>query len=527
MFAILDKRLRRITEAGGEAVPAGGLIGLEKEALRVAGDGRIAQTPHPAALGAALTHPYITTDYSEALLELITPPFARASETRAFLRDAHILVHQQLQGELLWTASMPCIVDDPGRIPIARYGDSNAGRMKHIYRVGLGHRYGRMMQVIAGVHFNYSLPEAFWPAYQTLERDQGRPRDFIDRNYFALIRNLQRFGWIIPYLFGASPAVCDSFLTNRETHLETLHGGTRFERWATSLRMGDIGYTNRQEACAGMKACYNDLACYVDSLSRAISTPCKFWEKIGVRDGDGGYRQLNANLLQIENEYYSTVRPKQIQRHMEKPVHALRERGVRYVELRSLDIDPFDPLGISLETMRFVEAFMIFCLLADSPLIDQRERRFIDRNLEDTAHNGRACDFQLARHQGPIRLGEWLDEILARMEEICRLLDQHGPESGYLDALRQLRESRRDPDHTPSARIIAELRESGRDFFDYTYHQAQQHRAWFLRQQPGPANQQRLEQEAAASVIAQRAMEQAEQAPFDQFLAAYFRGPSG
>jgi glutamate--cysteine ligase len=379
-----------------------------------------------------------------------------------------------------------------------------------------------MMQVIAGVHFNYSLPEAFWPVYQQLEGDKGPLRDFIDRNYFALIRNLQRFGWVIPYLFGASPAVCDSFLTNRDTHLEILHCGTRYEPWATSLRMGDIGYTNRQEACAGMKACYDDLGCYVASLSRAISTPCKYWQEIGVPDPDGGYRQLNANLLQIENEYYSTVRPKQIQQAMEKPVHALHDRGVRYVELRSLDIDPFDPLGISLETMRFIEGFMIFCLLAESPPIDPKERRYIDRNLEDTAHNGRACDFQLARLQGPIRLGDWLDEILERMEEICKLLDQYGPEKGYAAAFNQIRTDRTQPEQTPSARIIGELKGRGHDFFNYTYRQAEQHRAWFLDQPLSSERRAFFEEQAARSIAAQREMEQAEQLPLEEFLLSYF-----
>ncbi|MBA1330237.1 glutamate--cysteine ligase, partial [Candidatus Endoriftia persephone str. Guaymas] len=176
----------------------------------------IAQSAHPEALGAPLTHPYITTDYSEALTEFITPPLQQRDAVLEFLRDAQKFVYDRLEGdEILWATSMPCVVEGGCTIPIARYGSSNAGLMKTVYRRGLGHRYGRVMQVIAGVHFNYSLPEAFWPGYQTLEGGKGDLQGFISEAYFGLIRNLQRFGWLVPYLFGASPAICKSFLGGR------------------------------------------------------------------------------------------------------------------------------------------------------------------------------------------------------------------------------------------------------------------------------------------------------------------------
>ncbi|HIP52933.1 MAG TPA: glutamate--cysteine ligase, partial [Chromatiales bacterium] len=361
MYRKIEYRLARLQEPAHREVLYGGLFGLEKEGLRVDVGGGIAQTPHPEALGSALTHPYITTDYSEALLEFITPPITPPESALAFLRDIHTFIYGKLKDELLWATSVPCVVKGPDAIPIARYGHSNPGIMKTVYRRGLGHRYGRVMQVIAGVHFNYSLPETFWPVYQALEGDGRSLREFADDAYMGMIRNLQRFGWLVPYLFGASPAVCKSFLCGRPTTLEEFDETTYYEPYATSLRMGDIGYQNSREQTTGMKANYDSLDAYVRSLTWAIETPCPEYEAIGVVV-DGRYEQLNANILQIENEYYSTVRPKQVLEDNEKPSLALKRRGVRYVELRSLDVNAFHPLGMDESQVHFLKAFMLFCL---------------------------------------------------------------------------------------------------------------------------------------------------------------------
>ncbi|MEW8211129.1 MAG: glutamate--cysteine ligase, partial [Candidatus Thiodiazotropha taylori] len=347
--------MKRLHQAGQLELLRGGLIGLEKEALRVSPQGCISSLPHPEVLGSPLTNRYITTDYSEALTEIITPPSTDRHEPLKFLFEAHRFVYQHLGDEILWSTSMPCVVEDDERIPIAEYGNSNAGMMKTVYRRGLGHRYGRVMQVIAGVHFNYSLPQDFWWVYQQLEGDKSDTQGFISDAYFGMLRNLQRLGWLVPYLFGASPAVCKSFLGGRPTSLESFDEYTYFSPYATSLRMGDIGYQNSKEQGTGIKACYDCLDAYVETLSRAIETPCPIYQAMGVKI-DGRYEQLNANILQIENEYYSTVRPKQIPEMMEKPIHALQRRGVRYVELRSLDVNAFHPLGIADEQVYFIEA---------------------------------------------------------------------------------------------------------------------------------------------------------------------------
>jgi glutamate--cysteine ligase len=336
------------------------LIGLEKEALRVTPDGAVSMQPHPSALGAALTHPNITTDFSEALVELVTPARSSPQAVLDFLRDLHLFVYRQIGEERLWAASMPCVLGGGTRIPLARYGTSNAAEMKTVYRRGLGNRYGRVMQIIAGVHFNFSLPEAFWDAVQGVEGlgavDAAEARN---AGYMGMVRNLQRLGWLVPYLFGASPAVCKSFVRDASTDLKSFNDTTYFYPYATSLRMGDIGYQNRQEQGTGLKANYDTLDAYTRSLTWAIRTPCPHYESIGVKV-NGRWEQLNDHVLQIENEYYSTVRPKQLTDWMEFPTLALRRRGIRYVELRSVDVNLFEPLGVDLEEMRFLALLMLY-----------------------------------------------------------------------------------------------------------------------------------------------------------------------
>jgi glutamate--cysteine ligase len=519
-----EEQLDLLLRDGDPALLRRGLVGLEKESLRVSAEGGIAHTPHPAALGSPLTHPWITTDYSEALIEFITPPTRGVENALAFLEELQAFVYERLGDEILWATSMPCVLSRDGSIPVAVYGSSNAGRMKHIYRLGLGYRYGRVMQVIAGVHFNYSVAEDFWPMYQELAGDSGSLREFRDDAYMGLIRNLQRHGWLVPYLFGASPAVCKSFLEGRPTRLQELDATTYYERYATSLRMGDIGYQNRREEGVGIKACYDCVESYVDSLARAIATPAEPWERIGVKV-DGEYRQLNANILQIENEYYSTVRPKQPAEGLEKPSTALRERGVRYVELRSVDVNAYHPLGVDPVQVRFLEAFMLFCLLAESPRIRLQERWEIDRNLEQVAHRGRDRNLRLMRYGRGVLLRQWADRVLDAMAGICEVLDGDDPERPYSTALDRQREKVTAPEITPSGRMLQEMRDRGEGFYQFARRLSHMHRAHYRQVELSPQCRVTLEREARASRERQAAIEAADEVDFDTFLARYQAQP--
>jgi glutamate--cysteine ligase len=472
-------------------------------------------------LGSPLTNRYITTDYSEALAEIITPPSDDRSEPLRFLDAAHHFTYRHLEDEILWATSMPCGMRGDEGIPIAEYGGSNAGQMKTVYRRGLGHRYGRVMQVIAGVHFNYSIPPVFWEAYQHALGDGQPSQVFISEAYFGMLRNLQRFGWMIPYLFGASPAVCKSFLGGRPTSLASFDEATYYSPYATSLRMGDIGYQNSKEAGTGIKACYDCLDAYVETLSRAIETPCPIYQAIGVKV-DGRYEQLNANILQIENEYYSTVRPKQIPEMMEKPIHALKRRGVRYVELRSLDVNPFHPLGIAEEQVYFIEALMLLSLLQESPAINVAEQKAIDWNELAAAHQGRDPELQLKLNGEQIRLRDWGLKICDALQPICELLDEALAEKPYQGSLNLQRERLLDAELTPSARQLAEMSERGESFFDFAHRMSKQHQDYFSQQAPSQEDLHLLEQEANDSWRRQREIEAADEVSFDQFLNDYF-----
>ena len=521
MYDKAHQRLRRLVDLKQSQLMRNSSIGVEKESLRVNEQGSIAQTSHPRTLGSALTHPYITTDYSEALTEFITPPFHHIRQVLDFLRDVQQYVYQRLDSEHFWATSMPCVVAGETSIPIANYGTSNPGMMKHVYRVGLGNRYGRVMQVIAGVHFNYSFPPEFWPIYAELEGNRLPLQDFISESYMGLIRNLQRFGWLVPYLFGASPAICKSFLGDSPTTLKEFNENTYYEPFATSLRMGDIGYQNNKEYEYGIKANYDNLDTYVESLTCAIETPCPEYEKIGVKV-NGKYRQLNANILQIENEYYSTIRPKQILKGNEKPTLALNRRGVSYVELRSLDVNAFDPLGINERQLHFLECFLLFCLLHDSPVISDRERKAIDENELRTAHQGRDPELRLVRDGNSILLRDWADELMQEMQAMCELLDRSSKGNPYCGALEAQRNKVKDPELTPSARMLNEMRDRGEGFYHFAKRMSEIHRHFFNNLPLSETSERYFSELAAKSLEDQQAWEAADEVSFEEYLQRYF-----
>ncbi len=493
--------------------------GIEKEALRVDRAGHLAMTPHPAALGAALSHPYITTDFAEALLELITPVFEARNPTLDFLVDLHSWVAQQLEDEMLWVASMPCQLPDPGEIPIAEYGPSNLGRMKHIYRVGLSWRYGRAMQTIAGIHYNFSPGDDFWPAYREFRKSRGDVTAFRSASYMALVRNFRRHVWLLIYLFGASPGVCGTFLKGRAHELEPLDTHSYYLPWATSLRMSGLGYQNNNQA--SVNVCYNTLDTYLQSLRDAISTPFPEYTKIGVRV-DGEYRQLNDSILQIENEYYSVVRPKRVTRRGERPVHALAERGVEYIEVRCMDLDPFQPLGIDSTTTDFLDLFLWYCLLADSPFMEPEDCHRAARNQVLVVEEGRRPGLQLETDGDSRELTDMAAELLAEIDALAAALD--GLESGtrYRDAVALQQDKLRDSELTPSGRTLREMRDGRLSFGEFGMAMSEKHDAWLREREIDPAMAQRLEQEVGDSIARARALEEGDDVDFERYLEAYF-----
>jgi len=496
-------------------------IGLEKESLRVSDKGGIALTNHPHAWGHPLTNSILTTDYSEALTEFITPAFCDVGDALDYLADLQSYAYQSLQKELLWATSMPCVLYGDHNIPIAEYGDSNIGKMKHIYREGLGLRYGRVMQVIAGVHFNWSLPEAFWPEFSKALGKYDSPEECRDTYYMRLVRNVLRGGWLIPYLFGASPAVCKSFFPNGVSHLPKFDDATYFEPYATSLRMGDIGYQNSKEEGLGIRADYNSVESYAQSLLRAITTPAEPWQRLGVSE-EGEYRQLNANILQIENEYYSQVRPKPALKRLQSPAVALLDSGVNYIELRSLDVNAYHPLGVDEVQLRFLEAWLLMCMLSDSPSIDESENRELNENLLAVAHRGREPNIQLRRQGESVSLQEWGHQLLSQMYPICELLDKVNGGSNYEDALDEQIGKIIRPQLTPSARMLTEMEDNAESFYGFAQRLSKKHQRFLLERDISDERRAQFDQLIAKSHEDFAALSNQDSESFDQFLENYF-----
>lgn len=524
MYQLLHQRLRQLQISHITNFLQQSLVGIEREALRITPTGNIALTPHPEILGAALTHPHITTDYSEALIELITPPQPNGNAVIQSLAELHRFVHQHLPAEYLWAASMPGVLTGETSIPIASYGSSNAGRMKTIYRRGLGLRYGRNMQAIAGIHFNYSLSNEYWSILHELEAKHQLIQEYTANEYMGMIRNIQRYGWLIPYLFGASPVVAQSFIDTRSHDLQPFTANTLYYPYATSLRMGNIGYQNSLEEGKGFRANYDSLNSYTRSLTWAMETTCPDYEKIGIIDNDGDYQQLNANLLQIENEHYSTIRPKQILKWLEKPTVALRERGIHYVELRSLDVNIFEPIGVALEQLYMLEILLLLCLWHSSPRITAAEGKEINTNQVLVAHRGRDLNLRLNRDNTPIYMREWAHELITEMNPIAALLEENIVTKPYTRTLAMAKERIAHPDTTPSAIMLEMMSNGNYSFLEFGLQLSMAHQAKILTTAPLPAERYNyFTQLATTSHHRQRELELNNTQPFAQFLKDYFK----
>jgi glutamate--cysteine ligase len=495
--------------------------GIERECLRIDRNGHLAMTPHPSDLGSALTHGSITTDYSEALLEFITQPHSSISGTLAQLDEIHRYTTAVLeqQDEMLWPASMPCIMAEDDEIPVAQYGSSNSAQLKTTYRYGLGNRYGRLMQTIAGIHYNYSISDSFWQFKQQQLGNSQSLQDFKTDQYFGVIRNFRRNFWLLMYLFGASPLLCQSFVKNNPSHqlkqfTHCTYGGER----ATSLRMGDLGY--QSNAQASLTVSYNELPSYLQTLKQAIVEPHPDYQHIGVKVGDD-YRQLSDALLQIENEFYSTIRPKRTAQRGETALHALQSQGVEYIEVRCLDINPYDARGISSEQCHFVEVFMTWCAMTDSPLTTQEEYDGIAENQKRVVNQGRDLGLSLHHREGNRLLGEWATETLTELVEVAKLLDEAEGGHSYRDAVIAQQPKVTDSANTLSAQFAEDCLAERRGFAATAKTIAKQHHAYWLSQPLTAELSDHYQQLAIESIASQHALEAADDMSFDEYLAQF------
>ena len=503
MNASSDLLLRRLAALPPEALP-GMRRGLEKESLRAAPDGALALTPHPAALGSPLTHPHITTDFSESQPELVTGTHGSVQACLDELRQIHQMVYAEMAAlgdEMLWASSMPCKLPPDEMIPLGYYGTSNVGRAKSVYRMGLGHRYGRRMQTISGIHYNWSLPGAG------------------SEQYFGLIRNFRRHAFLLLYLFGASPVVCGTFVQGRQHALQPLGSRAMYLPHATSLRMGRLGY--QSDAQSTLAVSYNGLEGYAASLQDALTRPWPAYEAIGIQAPSGDYNQLAVTLLQIENEFYGTIRPKRVIEPGERPLHALRARGVENLEVRLMDLNPFLPVGIDEQTMRFLDVFLLHCLLSDSPPDSPAEIEALKRNQHLVAERGREPGLKLACGGMEVALTDWAAQVLGELPALARALDEALGGDGHQAAVQAAQQALHNPALLPSARVLAALPGYGDSYVAFMLDRSQQIRSLMLAQPPDAALRQRFAEMAVQSRAQQHAIEVSDTLSFEQYRREY------
>lgn len=523
MQSVLNEQLLELENSGTHLYLKGAMHGIEKEGLRVNARGALALTSHPRPLGSPLTNSNITTDFSESLLELITPAFSAPEAAVEFLSDVHQFTYSHLGEECMWAGSMPCHIADASLIPLAEFGSSNAGKMKHIYRMGLKHRYGSMMQSIAGIHYNFSLPSDFWKSFQSQKKNHDDPQSFRSASYFTMIRNFRRHSWLLLYLFGASPALSRSFMAGKNHDLEVFNNDTLYLPYATSLRMSDLGYST--DAQASLKICFNHLDTYIKSLTTAIGTSYPPYEKIGVKV-DGNYRQLATTILQIENEYYSDIRPKRIAHNDETPLQALENRGVEYIEVRNTDINPFLPAGIDVQQSLFFDVFLISCLLMGEKILSPSECKILQQNQQKVTTRGRQPGLQLENLNGEIGLKAAGTEIINELQATAALLDQLHNTDRYIQSVKVQALKIQDSSLTPSAMCLTSILESGTSYDEWMLKKSKEHKNNYTQKKAADSTFKIFEKQVVDSVAQQKQMEDSDTIGFDEYLKIHRTGKS-
>ena len=435
------------------------LRGIERESLRVSEKGRISQKNHPENLGSPLTSKDITTDFAEALIELVTPTFESAEELFKHLNLLHRFLYSEMEGEMLWNFSMPCAFENEQEIRIAEYGETNSGMLKHIYRKGLRLRYGSIMQCVSGIHYNFSLSKESWHSLSN-----NPDQDFINNKYLGAIRNIRRNFWFLLERLGASPIAHESYLLNREHSLLKYHKGDLFLPYATSLRMSDVGYQSSIQN--DLRISYNNLDGFIDAIIRGIKTSVQDFQDIGLLDSKGVPQQISTGILQIENELYDIVRPKRSGPSGSRPATLLKEQGIEYLELRGIDINPFIPEGIDENKIKLLDVYIMHSLISKSPEVSDKEIEEMRANQKIMVGNGRSKDIKLRRDGEDIQLLELKAVLHDELKQVASAMDEYC--SGYSNAV----DAEMSVDCLPSERIMNEISSQNISFQEYALNQS-------------------------------------------------------
>lgn len=536
MDSFYKAQLDKLSSLKSEKILDNILRGVEKENIRMdSKTGCLSNYPHPEKLGSALTHPSITTDFSENLIECVTSPIKNRDNLFQELEDLMIFVNKILSNkknkEFLWPYSMPYLPDSKSvsNINIAKYGSSNIAKMKETYRKGLDNRYGKAMQMIAGIHYNFSFPKELLlklgplPGFENISDDQ----DIITNRYMGVMRGFLRYQWIIPFLFGASP-ICfkgsvvnshklPSFLSENNSDKNILFSNT-----ATSLRLSDIGYQNKSQS--QINICTNNIQNYAQSLLDATNLPYSEFELIKTKSSNGEYNQLNSNLLQIENEFYSTIRPKSTPQGEYRPAVALSKFGVEYLEIRALDLNPLEPLGLSKKTSAFIDLFLTHLLLQKGDLLDLKNENKNSCNFKSAVENSRNINSIVCIKSDRKNLCKSVRDILISMKNLAIIMDESETNSNniYTKALQKQIDKTNDLSLLPSNKFINSWQKSGLKFNKFINKLAIDHQNIFNQKKLSEDKLNNFINLARDSKIKQTYIEKNDDIDFEVFLNNYF-----
>lgn len=404
-----------------------GSFGIEWESLRAKDDGKLSLTPHPAVFGDKLTNPLITTDFSESQIEIITPTFDTiddAFENFSLLSD---MVNASLpQDEYLWFQSIPCILPYWDQIPIAQY--SGEGESSQKYREDLARRYGVKKQMISGVHFNFSFSEKFLKKLYSLENDDLSFKNFKDDIYLKIARNYLRYCWLIIYLTGCSIGSHKTF-SNDCIHLMDAKDdyGSYYSTRGPSFRNASCGYKNLKD----LYPSYNSVNEFVGDINSFID---------------------NGDLSEAK-ELYTQIRLKP--KNPKDLLNSLKDSGIEYIEIRTLDINPFYQCGIVNRDMKFLHLFLIYMLVKDESdyLAWQNEAKI---NEERTAESGYVDSMRLLRDGCEVTLKDWAHEIINEMYDMCDELGIDG-----FDTLNLMMNRVLNPDFTYGKMLLSLIEQHG------------------------------------------------------------------
>ena len=486
--------------------------GIEKECLRISKKYKLSNKNHPKLLGSALMHKNITTDYSESLIEFFTDIHSNIDSMIKEMQEIHYFILNKIENEIIWNYSIPMDIFFKDKIiPISKYGKSNIGKFRRIYRKGLCKRYGKTMQCISGIHYNFSLPDIYWSKFKYSKKNIKQVKS---EGYICLIKNFIKYSWLLLYLFGASPIISNNFV-KKKSFFKSLNYNLYYMEHATSLRMSDLGYKNNTNN--KLKFQYDNFIGFLNNLFYAISEP-SFSNRYLENYLNDKIFQLNNNILQIENEFYSLIRPKFRIKNSERPILSLYKNGIQYVEIRCIDLNPFEPIGISLETSKFIESFLLFCASNINTLFDKNIFIESNRNFLNTAIQGRKPEFKIYNNGNITTIQNFGNLLIENIYPYAYAFDQSYGGSDYVKSLMIQKDKLKNPKLTPSYRLLSNIKKNNfkslNSFRNYKFRKLKKN---FLRSNLVKT----LNKQVLNSIISQKVNENNDNMKLSEYISKY------